>query len=151
MVNLSKNSTVTQVISRKPNELETREKQSATTNKRRQETNPASWMNQQSCFSPSQDLQSSEAKSSDEHRICCSCCGCRSAPELLESLRASGMDGDPNEPCPWCECKKSHSIQDSMRLSDTSSDRACCTCCCSSPFPDRGQQAIDWNPQISSN
>lgn len=73
-------------------------------------------------------------------------CGCKSAPDLCLGPGCSACNsqhGRPPKPCPWCDAKKSHSIDGPKRVPfgsrDTcSSDNlssACCVCCCGCPVP----------------
>lgn len=63
-----------------------------------------------------------------KHGLQCTC-GCDSAPELYHK---------PERECPWCEARKSHSI-DGKSMCSEKSCHVCCTCCCGSSLPNAGR------------
>lgn len=80
---------------------------------------------------------------------CSSCSGCKSAPETLRSLRNKKRDDEDDilrqsnwtrllndYVCPWCESKKSHSIQGPPDIGNGAGITACCRCCCGIRFPE---------------
>lgn len=77
----------------------------------------------------------------------CNCSGCRSAPELLGIYRTTSNHDQTVkddkaficDTCPWCECKKSHSIHCSAeKIGSPRVDKGtCCTCCCDISLPAR--------------
>lgn len=90
------------------------------------------------CCSPTGD------NCSNDQCCYCSCSACRSAPELLLAYQDKTSPRSRNEiatyNCPWCECKKSHSIQGEPKLRGSEGRRVCCTCCCNSPLPTSSDQ-----------
>jgi len=58
-------------------------------------------------------------------------CSCSSAPNLNERPTSSAKVG-----CPWCECKKSHSIGGKSCVERCGTH--CCTCCCGYTIPENG-------------
>lgn len=83
------------------------------------------------------NMRSAFSRGSSNGSLCSGCSlGCKSAPEMLLTLSKP-----PKRICPWCKCKKSHSINmDALAAGgDTNSDvngaYRCCTCCCGSNQP----------------
>lgn len=79
---------------------------------------------------------------------CSACSGCKSAPEALSSLQIEKSDEPDSQwlalmgayVCPWCDCKKSHSIG---APSDKSQKRLCCHCCCGFQLPEQKEKSKD--------
>lgn len=78
-------------------------------------------------------------------------CGCsrsftsgQSVPDLLMSTEKAGETNTHTQArqCPWCECKKSHTIEAGFHCSGQAR-RPCCTCCCGHILPqDEGNSLV---------